>query len=265
MKLAFFKFHGAGNDFILIDNRDLQFTKDNTKLVKTLCDRRFGIGADGLMLLQNDTDSDFEMIYYNSDGNEGSMCGNGGRCIVAFAKMLGIIDNSAVFKASDGVHTATILNIFSSEHYRIKLKMGDVKAIETYDDYWFVDTGSPHYVSFRKNIDAINVKKEGRKIRYGKPFGTIGTNVNFVEIKDNAIYMRTYERGVEDETLSCGTGSVASALVAVFSESVKNTGFLDVFAKGGNLKVYFTFEKNIFKNVFLEGDAICVFNGIVDN
>lgn len=264
MILPFFKFHGTGNDFIIIDNREFLFERDNYKLIKKLCHRRFGIGSDGLMLLQNDPASDFEMIYYNADGKEGSMCGNGGRCIVAFAKMLGLVEKEAKFNAADGLHTAIIIKTHSSEHYSIKLKMQDVKEIEEYPDYYFIDTGSPHYVCFRKNIDLINVVEEGRRIRYSEPFGTIGTNVNFVEAQNNSLCMRTYERGVEDETLSCGTGAVASALVAVHSKKIENKGHTEILSGGGKLRVHYSMVEKKFENIWLEGDAVCVFKGEVN-
>lgn len=257
MKLAFAKYHGAGNDFILIDNRtnDIALT---TAQVEFLCNRHLGIGADGLMLLSGGENYDFRMIYYNSDGKEGSMCGNGGRCIVAFASKLGIIKNKTSFIAIDGEHTAEIIED-NDDIKIIKLKMTDVCNSNKIDNYFLINTGSPHYIEFVKNTETIDIVKQGREIRYDKRFAPQGLNVNFAEIFDDYLFVRTYERGVEDETLSCGTGVTASALAFAYD---KNINTVNLHTKGGNLTV--TFEKNndnCFKNIYLQGPASFVFEG----
>jgi diaminopimelate epimerase len=255
MKVHFFKYHGAGNDFIILDNRNLTFEADNFSLIALMCDRRFGIGADGLMLLQNHGSSDFEMRYFNSDGNEGSMCGNGGRCIVSFARHMNIIDSSSRFMAVDGIHEATI-----EENDRINLKMSDVKQIEYIGRDFFLNTGSPHYVRFVNDLSGLNVVAEGRKIRYNERFKEEGTNVNFVMMGNDHLTVYTYERGVEDETLACGTGITASALCAALKSGVSEGSF-PVAAKGGNLEVSFEKKDAGFTNIRLKGPAQFVFEG----
>ena len=255
MIIQFYKYQGTGNDFIIIDNRQELFPKMNTKLITTLCDRKFGIGADGLILLELSKQHDFKMIYYNADGKEGSMCGNGGRCTVAFAKKLQIIENKTSFEAIDGLHEAVILDDV------VSLKMADVSKVENYEDYLFLDTGSPHHITYVDDVNNVNVKISGSKIRYGAPYFTEGSNVNFVQkLKENSFIVRTYERGVEDETLSCGTGVTA---VAIASHKAKKTNHNKVLLEtlGGNLEVSFEFENDIYKNVYLKGKAILVFNG----
>jgi len=255
MIIQFYKYQGTGNDFIIIDNRQELFPKMNTKLITTLCDRKFGIGADGLILLELSKQHDFKMIYYNADGKEGSMCGNGGRCTVAFAKKLQIIESKTSFEAIDGLHEAVILDDV------VSLKMADVSKVENYEDYLFLDTGSPHHITYVDDVNNVNVKISGSKIRYGAPYFTEGSNVNFVQkLKENSFKVRTYERGVEDETLSCGTGVTA---VAIASHKAKKTNHNKVLLEtlGGNLEVSFEFENDIYKNVYLKGKAILVFNG----
>ena len=255
MQLPFYKYQGTGNDFILIDNRQRLFPKNNTKLVAQLCDRKFGIGADGLILLELSELNDFTMVYYNADGNEGSMCGNGGRCTVAFANKLQIIDRKATFEAIDGLHEASILDD------TVSLKMNDVTKIENYEGHLFVDTGSPHHITYVDNVKNVNVKITGSKIRYGAPYFMEGSNVNFVEKEnENTFKVRTYERGVEDETLSCGTGVTA---VAIASHKAKKTDKTKITldTPGGKLEVSFDYDNNIYKNVFLKGKATHVFNG----
>jgi diaminopimelate epimerase len=255
--LDFYKYEGAGNDFILIDDRRANFPQADQQLIKRLCDRRFGIGADGLMLLQDLADYDFSMRYFNSDGKESSMCGNGGRCIAAFASKLGIIQRNTRFLAIDGVHLAEIV----SEGY-VRLKMIDVKKIETGKDFYYLDTGSPHYVTFRPAIHDLNIREEGRKIRYNKRFGISGTNVNFVEDQGTRIFVRTYERGVEDETMACGTGVVASAICSVLMKKDDNySGSLPVKVPGGTLQVSLSRNGKEFTNIWLEGPATFVFHG----
>jgi diaminopimelate epimerase len=256
MKLVFYKYHGTGNDFIIIDNsnKTIQLTKEQ---VEKLCHRRFGIGADGLMLMNNAAGYDFGMTYYNADGNPGSMCGNGGRCMVQFAYDTGLHKSEYLFKAVDGDHKATIEN-----NSWIDLKMNDVGDVETflYSDF-ILNTGSPHYVKPAADVKNIDVFKEGREIRYSKRFAQEGINVNFVELKqDEEIFVRTYERGVEDETLSCGTGVTASALV--FAHNANGFNRVNVQTPGGELAVEFdkTGETS-FKNIWLCGPAAFVFKG----
>ena len=259
MKIKFDKYQGTGNDFILLDNRKNDYDEISTEQVKRMCDRHFGIGADGLMLLNKKENFDFEMIYYNADGNEGSMCGNGGRCMVQFASAIGIKKNEYVFDATDGTHKAEI-----DMDKEVSLKMKDVTDVKFSLDYYVLNTGSPHYVEFVKDVENLDVVTEGRKIRYSKEFAKEGINVNFVEIlDDDAIYVRTYERGVENETLSCGTGVTASALVAAHNEIGFNR--VEVKTKGGNLSVEFERKnEHEFVNIWLCGPVTFVFSGEIE-
>lgn len=261
MKLEFYKYQGTGNDFIMIDNRQHVLSKNNTNFIKFLCDRKFGIGADGLILLENPEvpQDDFKMVYFNADGRESSMCGNGGRCIVAFAKHLEIVDEKAAFTAIDGFHEATITNEL------VGLKMMNVTGVEDRSGAAFVNTGSPHHVIFSEEIESLDLKKEGAAIRYSEDYQSIGgTNVNFVALVDKATYkVRTYERGVEDETLSCGTGVTA---VALASYATGRTDVTTVHLKtpGGELAVSFEPAGNGFKNIWLTGPAKQVFKGEIE-
>lgn len=256
MNIPFYKYQGTGNDFIIIDNRDLTFDRKNTVLVEKLCNRHFGIGADGLMLLQTKAGYDFEMVYYNSDGNESSMCGNGGRCIVEFARSLGLVKDTAYFIATDGAHDASVKPGF------INLKMNDVSQIEIHPDYFFLNTGSPHYVAFVKEVASYNVFEEGKKIRYTATFGPKGTNVNFIEKQNDGLFVRTYERGVENETYSCGTGVTAAAIVAALTNTSTSDNYCSIKTLGGDLKVsYQRTTDNQFTNIWLEGPATFVFKG----
>jgi diaminopimelate epimerase len=255
MQIPFYKYQGTGNDFVMIDNRPLQFPKNDTKLVTKMCDRNFGIGADGLILLESHPNLDFNMVYYNADGNLSSMCGNGGRCIAHFAKYLGMIQNNATFEAIDGIHEASIDDTI------VKLRMGDVALVEVHKEYVFLDTGSPHHVQLVDSIDSLDVFSEGKKIR-NNIYGTEGANVNFVKQIGDAIFsVRTYERGVEDETLSCGTGVTAVAL-AMYEMSKTEATKITLQTPGGNLKVYFEKTENGYQNVYLEGSAMQVFKGV---
>ncbi len=259
MQIQFYKYQGTGNDFIIIDNRDLKFNRADTAWVETLCNRRFGIGADGLMLLQNKAGYDFEMVYYNSDGNESSMCGNGGRCIVEFARTLGLVKDTAHFFAIDGSHEALVKPGF------ISLKMKDVREVELNADFAFLNTGSPHYVAFVNDVERYKVFEEGKKIRNNARFKAEGTNVNFIEKQYNDLFVRTYERGVEDETYSCGTGVTAAALVASLKNVATAQDYCDIKTLGGNLKVKFNrHTDNSFTDVWLEGPATFVFKGEVE-
>ena len=253
--MEFYKYQGTGNDFVMIDNRDLQFPKDK-KIIAKLCDRRFGIGADGLILLENDEKYDFKMVYYNSDGGESTMCGNGGRCLVAFAFFLDIFENKCTFIAIDGEHEAEIRNGI------VKLKMIDVENIQNDENDSVLNTGSPHYVKYVQDIADFNVFAEGNSIRNSENYREKGINVNFVEnISDDEIFVRTYERGVEDETFSCGTGVTASALTFLQKNNLTS---IKVKTLGGDLKVYAEKHGNSFREIWLEGSAKQVFKGKVD-
>jgi len=257
MQQTFYKYQGTGNDFVMIDNRQHVFDKNNTERVKFLCDRRFGIGADGLILLEDHPEYDFKMVYYNADGNESSMCGNGGRCLVAFAKQLGVISNKAVFEATDGVHHASI------DGEIVKLQMLDVDTIEKHENHLFLNTGSPHHVQFEIQIEDFDIKSKGATIRYGEPYNTAGSNVNFVKKQsDTTFRVRTYERGVEGETLSCGTGVTAVAIAMHYiGETQEKHVILNV--EGGELEVCFDFENDTYNNVWLIGSATFVYKGSI--
>jgi diaminopimelate epimerase len=252
MTVNFYKYHGTGNDFIIIDNREKTFKIDN-KIIEKMCSRRFGIGADGLMLLENDSDTDFRMVYFNSDGYEGTMCGNGGRCIVAFANKLGVIKNKTKFIAVDGIHFAEVNNGL------VSLKMLDLDEVKNVKNDYFLNTGSPHYVKFVDNYENVNVYSEGKAIRNSSAFKAEGTNVNFAQLSGNKIKVGTYERGVEDETYSCGTGVTAVAICA-YLESDKKINNFDIETKGGNLNVRFE-KNNSFENIWLTGTATFVYKG----
>lgn len=258
MTYTFYKYQGTGNDFILFDNRQNLIDKNNTKLVKFFCDRRFGIGSDGLILLENHDSLDYKMVYFNSDGNESSMCGNGGRCLTAFAKYLGIIENETSFEAIDGIHHASISGDL------VKLQMQDVSEIQKFNSHVYLDTGSPHHVQLEENLEDLDINNKGSKIRYGKPYNEVGANVNFVKkISDNTFAVRTYERGVEGETLSCGTGVTAVALAMNYiGETEKN--LITLKTEGGDLQVTFEQDGKNYKNVCLIGPAKLVFKGAIE-
>jgi diaminopimelate epimerase len=259
MQFTFYKYQGTGNDFIMIDNRLNIFPKENTQFIEQLCDRRFGIGADGLILLESHTNYDFKMVYFNSDGNESSMCGNGGRCLVAFAKQLGIIEASAEFEAVDGYHYAEI-----STDELVSLQMKEVDYIKVHQNYSFLNTGSPHHVQIVSDLKTLDVKLEGSKIRYSELYGADGSNVNFVHKIDSKTFsVRTYERGVEDETLSCGTGATAVA-IAMHHVGKTKSNSIDLQVEGGKLSVQFKENNGVYSDVFLVGPATFVFEGIID-
>jgi diaminopimelate epimerase len=259
MQLEFYKYQGTGNDFVMIDNRSNFFPKENTQLVAHLCDRRFGIGADGLILLDNDTDTDFRMVYYNSDGNLSSMCGNGGRCLVAFAKKLNLIQNETTFIATDGLHYATV-----AEDGIVSLQMIDVEEIKSTSEYSFLNTGSPHHVQLVADLEHYNVKENGAAIRYGALYGKPGSNVNFVKKIDATTFaLRTYERGVEDETLACGTGATAVA-IAMNAIGQTDLNTINIQVEGGKLAVSFDKNNGKYSNVFLKGPAEFVFKGTIE-
>jgi diaminopimelate epimerase len=259
MLLSFYKYQGTGNDFILLDNRagGIQLEKEE---VAALCHRRFGIGADGLMLLELIPGYDFKMVYYNSDGQISSMCGNGGRCIASFANQLGLGSNGRFnFLAVDGPHEA----IVSGD--RVELRMQDVKRIEPTGDAFFLNTGSPHYVKFVTGLAEMDVVSEGRTIRNSAAYREEGTNVNFMEVLGDTIHVRTYERGVEEETWSCGTGVTAAALVASATGTSTARNSCRIQTSGGELEVSFerVLEQN-FYNIWLKGPALAVFSGTIE-
>jgi len=254
MIITFYKYQGTGNDFVILDNRDGKIHLDQHQ-VKKICDRRFGIGADGLMLLNANDGYDFEMKYYNADGRESTMCGNGGRCLVKFAYQMGIHKPNYLFIAVDGEHEAYI-----QDNGWVNLKMKDVDGIEEHFEYSILDTGSPHYVKPVSDIMNHDVVHEGKSVRYNDRFKKAGINVNFVEANEDKIYVRTYERGVEDETLSCGTGVTASALV--FAHNDNGFNHVNVQTPGGNLAVeFYKLGDNKFNDIWLCGPADFVFQG----
>ncbi len=267
MKIHFYKYHGTGNDFIIIDDRNMRIKSPGKKLASALCDRRFGIGADGLMFLRKQQGYDFRMVYYNSDGKESSMCGNGGRCIVAFAKQTGILrGKEASFIAMDGVHKAILFNNKWEREMKIRLQMSDVGNILEENEGCVMDTGSPHLVQFVNDILEKDVTREGRAIRNSALFKKKGINVNFVQEEQGRIFVRTYERGVEAETLSCGTGVIAAALASAYAGLIK-TGTQNkvrVSTLGGELLVCFQKKGSGFMDIWLEGPATFVFKGEVN-
>lgn len=254
MKMTFYKYQGTGNDFVVIDNRNGFFPKDNHTMIAEICNRKYGIGADGLLLLENNSKVDFTMVYYNADGKLGSMCGNGGRCIVHFANFLNIINENIVFEAIDGLHEASIHNAI------VSLKMNDVAAININSNSVFLNTGSPHHVEMVQDLKNYNVVENGSLIR-NKTYGKEGSNINFVEkIGTNLFAVRTYERGVEAETLSCGTGVTAVA-IALSETNRIDTNNVELHTEGGNLLVHFSKLNGTYYDVYLEGPAKQVFKG----
>lgn len=259
--LSFHKYHGAGNDFILLDDRQGTYgpTLDQPAIA-SLCSRRFGIGADGLMLLQDHPDYDFEMVYFNADGNPSTMCGNGGRCIVRFAHDLGLVRDEYHFLAVDGPHRARLQADGS-----VALEMNDVRTVTSPQTEAFVlDTGSPHYVAFVADAAVVDVVAEGRAVRQSPPYQKEGINVNFVSGSLSGLEIATYERGVEDETLACGTGVTAAAIAAIQRVKPASGDFdIPVKAKGGLLAVRGHYDGELFSNLWLIGPATAVFTGQV--
>ena len=260
MKINFHKYQGTGNDFVILDNRKKDYASLTASHIRHICDRRFGVGCDGLMSLNLKDGLDFEMKYYNADGRESSMCGNGGRCLVRFAYELGIHKSLYHFVASDGLHEAEI-----DTDETVSLKMQDVNHVSRFHGDFLLNTGSPHYVKMVSDVMNVDVFKKGRDIRYSKEFEQEGVNVNFVELlsDDDKILVRTYERGVEDETWSCGTGVTAAALICYHNEN----GFNDVQVKtlGGTLTVEFDrVDDNHYNNIWLSGPADKVFEGSIE-
>lgn len=265
MTIDFYKFQGTGNDFVMIDNRKNDFPALSQQQIAFICDRKLGIGADGFIKLNPSEEYDFEMEYYNSDGRISSMCGNGGRCIVAFAAFLGHIKNECSFIAIDGLHEASILSQ-NNNIYNVSLKMIDVEKVEEKEEGLFLNTGSPHHIKFVESTEKADVFNDGKRIR-NEVYGKEGANINFVEIQDKKIKVRTYERGVENETLSCGTGVTACAISTLFHlNKLEENNEVAIDTLGGDLSVKFQFD-NINKkyhNIFLQGPATYVFKGSID-
>jgi len=255
MEQTFYKYQGTGNDFILIDDRANVFPLKDVSLVARLCDRRFGIGADGLILIQNAATSDFKMVYFNADGNESSLCGNGARCTIAFANFLNCIEDKTTFEAVDGLHSAHI------DGDIISLQMQDVSKIQAFENHTFLDTGSPHHVEMVEKLKTFDVYGNGKRIREGSPYYMTGTNVNFVEqLAKDQFAIRTYERGVEDETLSCGTGATAVAL-AMYENKKTTATKIKINVQGGVLEIQFEVTDKGYSQIFLSGPAEQVYSG----
>ncbi len=260
MKINFSKYQGAGNDFVIV-NKGIIPNLDYS-VIKNICNRHFGIGADGFIVLCENLTADFEMVYYNADGNIGSMCGNGARCAAVFAFDQKIVSSNIMnFKSFDGAHTAKIF-----PDGAVKVSMNDVKTWKNSDNDIIIETGSPHYIKRVSGLKDLDVLFEGRKIRYNEHFKELGININFFEIVSNEINMRTYERGVENETLACGTGTVAVAISTRFNNDTPIPGKfeVDIKALGGDLKVTGEFSEGVFKNLYLIGPAKKVFEGSID-
>jgi len=261
MKVGFEKYQGNGNDFIIVDDREGLFNASE-EIVSHLCDRRFGIGADGLMLIRESRKADFEMLYFNSDGNPGTMCGNGGRCIAAYVCSKEISTKDMIFDAVDGLHQAVVNNEDAEGVlFDVSLQMQPVTKVVERENSYVLDTGSPHYVEFVACADSVDVFQKGQQIRYSDEFKPGGTNVNFVQINENILYVRTYERGVEDETLSCGTGVTASAMAAFLETGIEDWR---IKTRGGDFKVSFYWDGSRFTDVWLRGPARLVYKGEIE-
>ncbi len=261
MKIPFKKYQGTGNDFVIIDQRETKYLKLNRdeKLVAQICDRRFGVGADGLMLLENCEGYDFKMVYFNADGNQSTMCGNGGRCLVHFAMSVGIIKDEYSFIAIDGPHQAKI-----TDHNWVELQMIDVDTFQKNGNDYVLDTGSPHYVQKVTDFENFDVYKSGYAIRNSETFKKEGINVNFIQFQNEVLNVATYERGVEDETLSCGTGVTASVMSYALEHLEDGEVAINVDTKGGKLKVLCDKNDGKFTNVWLCGPATPVFEGTIE-
>tara|TARA_B100000524_G_C23647669_1_gene369053 strand:+ start:286 stop:1083 length:798 start_codon:yes stop_codon:yes gene_type:complete len=260
MQFSFFKYEGTGNDFIIIDNRDLKFQKNNKELIQKICDRKKGIGADGLILIENHNIFNFSMKYFNSDGSELGFCGNGSRCVTDLANNLNIIEENAVFSAIDGIHESRIIN------GNISVKMNNILKSEIFkyfDNFntTFINTGSPHLIRLYKNIDSIDIVSKARELKLKYSKYTQGININFCELSDYKVKLRTYERGVENETLSCGTGAVASAIF-LFDSGLLKQDKIEIIMQGGKLSVNFKSHENYYSDIWLSGDVNMVFKGI---
>ncbi len=257
MKLRFFKYQATGNDFIMVNGfeSDINLTAEQ---IRFLCERHFGIGSDGLIILRPDGNTDFFMDFYNPDGTVAGFCGNGGRCSMKMASDLGLVGNEAVFSARDGVHSARIV-----EDGQVLLEMKQVCEFKDYDPETYVNTGTHHAVIFVEAVNELDIVSRARLLRYSDRYAPEGTNVNFVQILGQGeIMVRTYERGVEAETLSCGTGVVASALVSARQQGWEAP--VVVHARGGDLKVFFRKEEECYKDIYLQGPALRVFSGEIE-
>lgn len=259
MAVPFLKYHGTGNDFVMVDNRNLLVDRDEQALFASWCDRRFGIGADGVILLQNHPAYDFEMVYINADGREGSMCGNGGRCVVQFAHDLGVIDTSTRFLAVDGEHTA----VLSEGLIHLAMQPAGLPS-DAPENGFYLNTGSPHHLVWVENLPEYDVEQVGKALRWHNHYAPGGTNVNFVErLSDNSLRVRTYERGVEAETYSCGTGVTAAALLLAYQEAWPSAFEVAIATTGGHLKVQATRKGHGFEDIHLIGPAKLVFQGLI--
>ncbi len=258
MSINFSKYQGSGNDFIIIDNRDL-LLKNHTIDISGLCDRSFGIGADGLIIIMQDKNLNFRMIYYNADGQEADMCGNGARCAVAYVHESGNQNKIYHFSSRKAVHSGEIISKTDKLCTLVKVSLTDPEIMQDNNEFMVINTGVPHYIQFTDNIELDDFVDKARKLRYDIRFQPQGVNVNFAKADEEHILLRTYERGVENETLSCGTSITATAIAAY------KKGYLfppmDVKARGGELKVYFNDINGKINNVFLEGPACKVFDG----
>ena len=256
MNFNFEKYQGAGNDFVIIDDREETFPNKETDLIQKICDRHFGIGADGFILMRTSDLSNFKMLYFNSDGQPSSFCGNGSRCLYAFAQKHSVVGSEGTFETLDGIHKAS-----RKDDHLISIQMEDISDIEKSDTSVFLDTGSPHHIEFVDDVSKVNVKQRGAAIRYGYPYFKAGSNANFVQkLNKKKFKIRTYERGIENETLACGTGAVAAAIAAHFTE-LTSMDTIIIHAVGGELQVSFVVESGIYKNIHLTGPADFVFSG----
>lgn len=259
MEIPFFKYHGTGNDFVIFDGRDTPLiTMLDEESIAAICHRRFGIGADGVMILQDHPSEDFNMVYFNSDGKPSSMCGNGGRCLVSFAHRMGLFKDRCTFMAIDGLHEATI------KGDQVELKMNDVTELEKDNGNTILNTGSPHYVKHCSDLDALSITEAAHAIRYNERFAQEGINVNFIQPVEEGIRIRTYERGVEDETWACGTGATAAAIAFVEGTNTLGNHEIQVKVEGGSLVVKLNKTATGYNNVWLCGPAQFVFSGVVD-
>ncbi len=258
MKVPFYKYQGTGNDFIMIDNRDEKFSGLTEAQIQKICQRRFGVGADGLILLENSVEHDFKMVYFNSDGRQSSMCGNGGRCILQFVHDLGMTQENYAFTAIDGLHHGVV------DRDEVCLEMKNVEGVELFENGdLFLDTGSPHHIVFRDTLPGDEFIKSAKEIRHNKRYDAQGVNVNFVKASGKQLEMRTFERGVENETLSCGTGVTAAAISAYHSGNISGN-IINVKTAGGNLQVKFKANGSGYSDIWLIGPATRVFEGEID-
>ncbi len=256
MEIQFAKYQGTGNDFVIIDNRDGSIALSSQQIA-FLCDRKFGVGSDGLIMLGTTNEYDFSMVYYNADGTEGTMCGNGGRCLVQYAHDHGIVKENYVFIAIDGPHEAKI-----ESNGWIHLKMSDVNTVETGENFFVTNTGSPHYVQLVKDIKQFDVFANGKAIRYNDRFKADGVNVNFIEFQQDHLFVRTYERGVENETYSCGTGVTAAAITTYLHKTGAHR--VAIHTLGGELAVSFNNQGGgHFNHIWLQGPATFVYKGTI--